>query len=161
MPTTDVAAATRAELYVRGGLPKPARQCRRTTERRLADLIASGLLRDASVSSWAKRVPIRDGDADERRLYDEYRAWADEEGVRLRPFFDTRECYCTHTGEKRQELVMPALCLALYDEDDDLVCVAPHADESATVTIADCLDWLGESAEDGDEERTELVEPAD
>lgn len=160
MPTTDVAAATRAELYVRGGLPKPARQCRRTTERRLADLIASGPLRDASVSSWAKRVPIRRGDATERRLYDEYRAWADDEGVRLRPFFDTRECYSTETGEKRQELVMPALCLALYDEDDDLVCVAPHADDSTTVTIADCLDWLHEAAGDGDDQTT-VVEPAD
>lgn len=159
MPTTQLEEATRAELYVRGGLPKPVRQCRRTSERRLAELTASGILEEVSVSSWAKRVPIDRGDTLERTCYDAFSAWADDEGVRLRPFFDTRECYSTKTGEKRQELVVPALCLALYDEDDALVCVAPHADETSTVTIADCLDWLHDVADD--DEATAAVEPAD
>lgn len=148
MPTTPSGEATRADLFVRCDLPKPARQCRQTIEERLERVASAGGLEDYSVSSWAKRVPL-DSDTEEMECYEEFRRWATDEDVTLAPFFDTRECYSMTTGEKRRELVLPVLCLAIYD-DDELVYVAPHATASTTATIPDCVDQLleGESEEE-------------
>lgn len=159
MPTTPWAEATRAELFVRSDLPAPANLCRRSIVSRLDALVASGVLDACSVSSWDKRVPL-DAAGDGRTELDLYRRfdrWAADVGARLDPFFDTRECYSWTTGERRTELVLPAACLALYDG-DDLLAVAPHADASGDVTVADALDRLTDGEAD---EASTAVTPAD
>lgn len=161
MPTIDWDGAERAELYVRSDLPTPAQRCRTTIRSRLEDLVESGAIAAFSVTSWAKRVPLEASDGTgefERARHDEFAAWAREHGVRLTPFFDTRECYSTVTGERRPELVLPAACLALYDADDELVGVAPYADGPETVTVHDCLRAL---AEGGTDDGARAVGPAD
>lgn len=153
MPATDWEAADRAELYVRSDLPAPVRTCRQRTTSRLSDLVADGVLAGFDVTSWAKRVPLdADGEGGqfERDLYRSFRAWAREAGVELRPFFDTRECYSSETARRRTELVMPAVCLALY-ADEDLVAVVPHATEAGAVSVGDCLRAL---AADRSEDRS-------
>lgn len=151
MSTTNWEEATRAELFVRSDLPTPARQCRQTTISRLEELVASGVLDGFSVTSWAKRVPL-DAGADlgefERDRFNRFSSWARAAGVRLAPFFDTRECYSTTTGDRQTQLVMPAVCIALYD-DDELAGVVPHAHETGTVSIADCLERLDDASEGG------------
>ncbi|WP_225334213.1 HTH domain-containing protein [Halomicrobium urmianum] len=141
MPTTD--DAVRAELYVREDLPKPVQNCRRRCVAHLERLVAAGALDGFDVTSWAKRVPLGDGDAPstERDCFNEFSAWAREAGVRLAPFFDTRLCYSMETGQKRRELVTPAVCLALYDG-DGLRQVAPYATDEGTTTVSECLDDL-------------------
>lgn len=155
MPATETNGEIRAELFVRETLPKPARQCSQRTIARLERLAADGHLGDCSVTSWAKRLPI--GGAEEttqRDRYNTFSQWARENGVRLTPFFDTRDCYSMTTGEKRTELVFPAICLALY-EDGELQTVAPHASENGSTTVSECLDRLSEDqAEDPVQRRT-------
>lgn len=150
MPATPWQEATRAELYVRSDLPTPSTKCQRTTVERLEAVAASGALDEHRVTSWAKRVPA-DGDHPtgefERERYAAFAAWAERAGVRLAPFFDTRECYSSVTGERRTELVLPAACLALYDGEDDLVAVVPHADDEGTVTVRECLSELAEGGD--------------
>lgn len=152
MPPTDRKEATRAELFVRGDLPAPVQRRQENVVSRLDALVASGALDEYSVSSWAKRVPF-DADADagrtERDRFSQFDEWARATGVRLTPFFDARECYSWTTGERRTELVLPAVCLALYDG-DDLVCVVPCADESDSVSVTDCLDRLDDESESSD-----------
>lgn len=149
MPTTHWDQASRAELYVRSDLPAPAKQCHAAIRSRLDSLVASGVLEEFSVTSWAKRVPLasEDGDGEfERGLYDAFSEWAATANVGLQPFFDTRECYSKITGERRTELVVPAACLALYDDADALVSVVPHATEAGTVSIRDRLADLADEA---------------
>lgn len=159
MATTVLVEVTRAELYVRADLPKPARTCRESTVEGLEQCLTSGRLEDVSVTSWSKRVPIDSGETLERTCYDRFSAWADDHGVRLGPSWGTRECYSPETGERRRELVTPVLCLALYDADDELVCVAPHADGTNTVTVVECLDRLLRTTDDEDD--ATVLEAAD
>lgn len=160
MVRTDWEEATRAELFVRADLPTPAQKCRQTIVSRLEGLVASGVIEEFSVTSWAKRVPL-DAGADlgafERDRYNVFAAWARDAGVRLAPFFETRECYSSTTGDRQTQLVMPAACVALY-AGDELVGLAPHARETGTVSIADCLDQLADAAEeDSDSDQTLTV----
>ncbi|WP_226021329.1 HTH domain-containing protein [Halomicrobium salinisoli] len=155
MPTTD--DAVRAELYVREDLPKPVRDCRRRTIAHLERLVAAGALDGFEVTSWAKRVPLEGASTPrpERDCFNAFSAWAREAGVRLAPFFDTRLCYSMETGEKRTELVTPAVCLAVYDG-EDLRRVAPYATEEGTTTVTECLDELARERLD---DRDRQVEP--
>lgn len=156
MATIDWGGAARAELFVRSDLPTPAKQCRTTAVSRAEALVANDVLDGFTVTSWSKRVPLDEGadlGAFERDRHNEFASWARKAGVRLAPFFDTRECYSTTTGERQTQLVLPAVCIALYGG-DGLVTVAPHAHESGTVSVTDCLDRLADqSDEDSDRER--------
>jgi hypothetical protein len=109
----------------------------------LEEIVADGALDSFSVTSWAKRVPAEGEETDagstERALYERFRAWARSEGVRLTPGFDTRECYSATTGTQQTQVVMPAACLALYDQDGALLGITPHETETGTMTINDGL----------------------
>lgn len=107
----------------------------------LAAVAESGGLDAFDVVRWATRVPIGGPMDREQELAREFREWASAAGVHLAPCFDTRECYADASGEKRTELVLPVLCLAVY-EDDELVDVTPHATEDGVVTVTDAIERL-------------------
>jgi len=141
MQNTECPRTRRAELFVRTDLPTPSEKRRNAIERRLSDLQCAGTIDEHETTMWEKRVPVADEDCPERTRYEEFLEWASEAGVSLAPFFDTRLCYSWDTCEKRTELVMPAICLALY-EDDELVRIAPFARGGTAHSIEDCLDDL-------------------
>lgn len=141
MPNTECPQTRRAELFIRESLPTPTERRRVAVENRLQELECAGTIETFETTTWEKRVPVGDEDCPERGRYEEFRAWATEAGAGLAPFFDTRRCYSWETGERRTELVMPALCLALY-EDDELVQVAPFARGGTPHSIEECLDDL-------------------
>jgi len=154
MPATETTGEIRAALYVRETLPAPAQKCRQKTIARLERLTAEGPLDGHSVTSWAKRIPLSGTDSTEaRNRYNEFSQWARENDARLTPFFDTRECYSMATGEKRTELVFPAVCVAIY-EGDELRTVAPHATASTTESVQDCLERLAEQPLEGTQQTT-------
>ena len=141
MPNTECQQSRRAELFVRADLPTPSAHRRTAVENRLQELQSAGVIDSFETTVWDKRVPVADEDCPERTRYEEFRDWATEAGATLSPFFDTRLCYCWETGEKRTELVLPALCVGLY-EDDELVRVAPSARGGTPHAIEECLDDL-------------------
>ncbi|MBV0922973.1 hypothetical protein KTS45_02070 [Halomicroarcula limicola] len=125
MPKTECPTTRRAELFVRSDLPRPSRERRAAVEERLGQLQRRGVLDGFETTTWRKRVPVEgDEPRPERDRYNEFAEWASETGACLAPSFDTRLCYSTETGEKRTELVLPVLCLAVY-EDGELAQVAP------------------------------------
>jgi len=147
MPPTESQPERRADLFVRGDLPQPSRKRRTAVEAELDGLVSAGVLDGYGTTVWEKRVPVEGcGGRSERDRYNEFAAWAREHGACLAPFFDTRECYSTETGERRTELVMPALCLAVY-EDGELARVAPFAEGGRAVSIEDCLSDLSAERE--------------
>ncbi|MGB9932173.1 HTH domain-containing protein [Haloarcula amylolytica] len=145
MSSSTAPGGRRATLFVRSDLPKPSQKRCTAIERELQELVCRGVLDDIETVEWEKRVPLQGpGNGNERDLYNEFADWARGAGVCLAPFFDTRLCYSSTTGEKRRELVMPAVCLAVY-EDGDLVQVAPFADAGRTESVEECIEELAET----------------
>ena len=143
MPTSECPQRRRAELFVRSDLPKPVQKRCEAVESLLDALERDGVVDGVSTTFWAKRVPVDGGPSPERARYNEFCEWAREAGVCLAPFFDTRECYSFETGEKRTELVLPVLCLAIY-EDGELTQVAPFTEGGESRTIENCLTDLAD-----------------
>jgi len=150
MPAFEQPDELRAVLFTREDLPTPARKRRDAVVQELRRLAERGGLDAFEVVDWKKRVPVATA-SPERARHAEFEAWAGQTGVGLSPFFDTRMCYCTESVTKREELVLPALCLAVY-ADGDLTTVAPHADGLRTVSVEDVIDRLevAEGAEAGE-----------
>jgi hypothetical protein len=157
---SQTTCGTRARFHARETLPAPVRGSRERATDRLSALVADGSLAEYNVDVWDKRIPSDgSGDPETRDAYLAYGAWADEAGVSLSPFFETRECYSWETGERGTWVVLPALCLSVY-EDDELVAVYPHRDGDTYESV-----WAGieslETADDSAPEGRELVTPVD
>ncbi|WP_420182723.1 HTH domain-containing protein [Haloarcula sp. KBTZ06] len=145
MSSSTAPGSRRATLFVRSDLPALSQKRCTAIERELQELVCRGVLDDVDTVEWEKRVPLQgSGNGPERDLYNEFAEWAREAGGCLAPFFDTRLCYSSTTGEKRRELVMPAVCLAVY-ESGDLVQVAPFADRGRTESVEECIAELAET----------------
>lgn len=148
------------ELYARETLPSPARGRREHVEARLTELSAGGAIASFDVATWPKRVPCGgDADPEVRDRYLAFEAWAGERDVRLTPFFGARECYSMATGDRGNWVVLPALCLAVY-EDESLRAVYPHTDGD---TYRSVLSGLRSLETDADRESRDAarVTPAD
>ena len=147
------------ELFVRSSVPAGARDSQSAVRERLRALEADETIEEATVRTWEKRVPVDAGDAerDTHRTYAAFDNWARRRGVSLTPFFDTRECHSSITGESHTALVLPVMSLAVY-EGDRLSAVFPHADEDRSYTVAEALGALGR--EEIEESTREQV-PAD
>jgi hypothetical protein len=130
-------AGTRVELYARSSLPEVASRRRDAVAGRLEQLADGGHVDDVAIRTWDKKVPLSSG-RDELSAYDRFQDWADETGVSLEPFFDTRSCYSMESGERGEWLVLPALCLAVY-RDGDLDAVYPHSTNDGSRSVLDCL----------------------
>jgi len=128
-------------LYERSELPPPAEDRADAINERLEELEEGGHVDDVRREEWAKRMPIADCEDELRDTYLSFTSWADEEGVRLTPFFQTRECFSPAAGEHTDWLVMPAFCLGIYDE-SGVAAVYPHNDEPGSKTVEDGLQAL-------------------
>lgn len=128
-------------LFVRSSTPTAARERQSVAVERLRALAdGDDRIEDVAVRSWAKRIPVdgRDREAT-HAVYAAFSTWAREHDVELSPFFETRECHSTITGCSHTALVLPVLCLAVY-EGDRLSAVFPHIDGTRAVAVGDALD---------------------
>lgn len=114
----------RVELRVRGHTPADVYDRQAAVYERLRQLQKAGKLSDVSVEVWGKQVSTGDdadsGEADDgaQSIRDTYRAfeeWATRSGHALTPAFDTRECRTIASNGKREVIVFPVMCLAIYD----------------------------------------------
>ncbi|RXK49018.1 HTH domain-containing protein [Halorientalis pallida] len=133
---------TRAELYLRNGVPIAAETEQSRVLGRLQALAAAGIIRDLQVQRWPHRVTV--GDTQARRefaLCREFEGWADAHGVELAPAFERHDCYNSFTDSRYRTAVLPVVCLALYD-DDDLVALFPHSCDTGIRTVLDGISML-------------------
>jgi len=151
---------TRARLHVRERLPKPVRGRRERVADALSALVAEGTLAGYTIENWDKRIPADgSGDPELRDTYLSFEGWAEDQHVSLTPFFATRECYSWETGERGTWIVLPALCLSVY-EDDELVDVYPHRDGETYESVWTGIESL-EEADDSPHRDAGLATPAD
>jgi hypothetical protein len=148
MYTSDREGGIEVVLYERSELPPPAAQRATAVCERLESFADGGHIDGVTREQWVKRMPLGDADEDLRDTYLRFTSWADENGVRLTPYFQIRQCFTPEAGEHTDWLVMPAFCLAVYD-DDGVSAVYPHTDDSGAQTVEDGLQaLLGETAGD-------------
>ncbi|MFC7019144.1 MULTISPECIES: HTH domain-containing protein [Haloarcula] len=157
MSNSEYPGHRRAVFFVRADLPAPSARRRSALEGTLRNLVDAGVLDDVETVDWDKRV-CADGPAEtaEEIRYEEFREWAEQANVSLTPCFDTRACYSTTTGERETHLVMPTMCLAVY-EDDELVRVAPHATGGGTESVTECVARLSSRTDLLREEATRVT----
>ncbi|MFB6141841.1 MAG: HTH domain-containing protein [Halorientalis sp.] len=138
--SVDSTTEPRVEFYVRDSLPEVAERRRDAVHERLRDLSRAGHVAALETETWRKTVPM-DAPSLERDCYERFADWADRPGVRLTPFFDTRQCYSATTGRRGEHLVLPVLSLAV-SRDGDLVSVYPHSTNDGARSVLDGLDAL-------------------
>lgn len=141
MHTTQREGDVNVVLYERTELPPPTAERAQHVYERLEELAERGHIESVTREEWVKRAPVANCDEALRDTYLSFTAWADEEDVRLTPFFQTRECFTPEAGEHTDWLVMPAFCLGVYDE-DGVSAVYPHASDAGTHTVEDGLQAL-------------------
>ncbi|MFC4246716.1 HTH domain-containing protein [Natribaculum luteum] len=140
----------RVELRVRERIPASVADVVDDVVDRLGRLEADGEIAELQVSTWSRRCgtdAVASVDTSVAAAVAEFRSWADRNGYTLRPAFDRRDVSSMVARTSRSELVVPMICLAVY-EDDDLQCVAPCSDGDDVFTAADCLAALESDASD-------------
>jgi hypothetical protein len=143
----------RLELYVRS-LSAGAAAAADTAER-VRSLATAGQVAGADVVVWGEEVGLsttafRTGEG--KYILDRiatFRAWVDERGATMTPFFEARSVNGTITGEAYTSIRLPVACLAEY-ADGELVHVAPYRAGDGTCSVDDRLQYLeGPAVADG------------
>jgi len=129
-------------LYAR----RPVCGARTETLNRLTGLHSGDDIDDFEVETWPNEVVLddKDGHATLVTTFRMFEEWAAERGVSVRPPFEVRTAGSL-VGNSQEVLVLPALCLAVYDE--SLAGVFPCTDGTTTWTVPEYLDAY-EAAED-------------
>ncbi len=108
---------------------------------RLSALAASDAIGGFSVETWPDELAVSEhtehSEVVER--YKEFLLWAEENNRSITPPFE-RRTVSPLIGDSRDVLTLPIMCLAVYDDDDDLCGVYPHNHEGATISVTDYLD---------------------
>jgi hypothetical protein len=155
--TTHQSPERRVECYVRGDTYGTFDR-QQAVLRRVRELESEGIVADADVdTSWQRiRTPELDCRDGAIETYEEFRAWAEENGYSLEPAFQRRQRSYIGTDLVHEVLVFPTASLAVY-EGTDLQAVFPCSDEDGKVhfSVQDCLDAF----EDGDESWLEQFIP--
>lgn len=96
---------------------------------------SEGTIDDLLLRSWPKEVTLSETSPYQEAIesVDRFDEWAERRGVSVRPPFRERTTTSQVTGETRELLVTPMLCLEVH-VDDELVGVFPHTDPVADET---------------------------
>lgn len=147
--TAEATATRRIELYLRGDTYGTYDRQKVILDR-ISALEEEGVVTDADVdTSWQRiRTPELDCRDGALETYEEFLAWAEENGYSLEPAFQRRQRSYIGTDLVHEVLVFPTASLAVY-EDTDLQAVFPCSGESGEVyySVQDCLDALEDSEE--------------
>jgi hypothetical protein len=146
MPESTRDGQRRVALFVRDDLPEPVQHRLDGISAQLEQLVAAGEIDSYAVRRWSKRQPFDAAAPSQRSRYASFDEWARTTGVRLTPGFHTRECYSMETGECERSLVVPVVCLAVYDG-DAVDAVYPHVGTEPR-TVEDGLTALSSTAND-------------
>lgn len=102
---------------------------------------ADGQIDELVLRSWPEQV-TRSPESPERDVlerFESFRSWADSAGVEVQPPFETRTRKSMVSGAETDLLVLPLICVALYDEAGGLVGVYPHSADGETYTVEDAI----------------------
>ncbi|GCF14960.1 hypothetical protein Harman_28950 [Haloarcula mannanilytica] len=130
------------EITVQLWSRRPVCGPRTTAIDRFTELAATGVIDDFDVQTWPEEVPVsQESDhGDVLETVERYEQWANEQGLSLRPPFETRTSSLL-VGRSTEVLRLPMLAVAVY-ADDGLAGVYPCSDGGTTWSVTDCIDAL-------------------
>ncbi|MXV61991.1 hypothetical protein GS429_07950 [Natronorubrum sp. JWXQ-INN-674] len=142
------------ELWIRSFAPASAGPTQERALERLDDLESNAQIESVEVGVWGKEVERTDRTTRipqlqriETRL-EAFESWAARTGRRLEPFFRNTHIESSITGECHDVWRLPTVALAEFDENDDLLHVAPCHHGEGTTDVSDRIDALvGDSEE--------------
>lgn len=133
----------RAKLFVRLEPETGLESRKEDAVERVVELDDRGAIADYDVFTWGKEIRPR-GPLEEVPYYrtlldhvDELQQWIDEAGV-VDCGFDHRDVTSTVTGEEYDVVTLPAICLAVYEQ-ETLTEVYPRCDGGELETVVDGL----------------------
>lgn len=141
--TTTSRPSRRVELYVRDETRGLADRRQQVLRRETDALETSGVVETVDEFAWPRTLRLADRTQHRatRDAFNAFSAWARDADVTLTPAFGTRMRYARDTGQREMEVVLPVMCLAVY-EDGELEAVYPHTDGDQCLTVFDGLDRL-------------------
>jgi hypothetical protein len=130
------------EIAVQLWSRRPVCGPRTTAIDRFTELAGAGVIDDFDVQTWPEEVPVsqESGHGDVLETVEWYEQWANEQGLSLRPPFETRTSSLL-VGRSTEVLRLPMLAVAVY-ADDDLAGVYPCSDGGTTWSVTDCIGAL-------------------
>ena len=151
------------ELWIRSFAPTSAGPTQERALECIDDLESIAAVEAVEIGIWGKEVEV-DRPDDQRTIpqlrrietrLEAFESWAARTGRRLEPFFRNTRIDSMIADEGYDVWRLPTVALAEFDENDDLLHVAPCQDGSRTVDVCDRLDALLEDAsvalaQDGD-----------
>ena len=156
------------ELWIRSFAPASAGPTQERALERLEELESSDPIESVEVGVWGKEVEQTDHafripqlQRIETRL-EAFEQWAASTGRQLEPFFRNAHIESTITGNCHHVWRLPTVALAEFDEDDELLHVAPCRTDERTIDVFDRLETLLEHTDrnltaDGDRRRDEVT----
>lgn len=148
--TDQLTTPTTVELWIRSFAPTSAGQTQERALECLDDLESTVGIESVEVGIWGKQVEVDYPDRTmripqlrriETRL-EAFESWAARTGRRLEPFFRNTHVESMLADESYDVWRLPTVALAEFDENDDLLHVAPCRDGSRTVDVFDRLETL-------------------
>jgi hypothetical protein len=131
----------RIELFTRTGAIGTHDRLLEVIERVRA-IEAEGRVADCHIDTWDKQIVLDNGSLDRnrevRKRFEAFESWADQHDVSLYPFFEERTCGSPVIDGERTVLVLPVMCLAVYEK-GALSDLFPHAAGEVTYTVAEGL----------------------
>lgn len=138
----DVSEATvRIELFTRAGAVGTHDRLLEAIERVRA-IEADDRVADCHIGTWDKQLVLDDDGLNRNRevrtRIEAFESWADEHDVSLYPFFEERTRGSLAIDGERRVLVLPVMCLAVYEE-EALSELFPRTVGEVTHTVAEGL----------------------
>lgn len=112
---------------------------------RVRRLEERGEIGPSKVTPWPRALRLTDQTKNNLAYvhYREFQSWADDiAGVSLEPAFSIRDRTTLANDRTEKILHLPVVCVAIYHEDDELVCVAPHSHTTGPYTVGSALSDL-------------------
>jgi len=164
MLETPLPANPRIEFLFRDPCPSGSHCSQSTVYAELLALSERCPALSLAAGGWSAQIPVTEGeepatDADwVREKVEAFEQWAIQHDRSLAPAFERRELAATPRRPARDCLVLPVLCLAVYDDEaprnDALHAVFPSNDGRTVRTVGDGLDLLVSNLEPRDTDQS-------
>lgn len=143
-------SAVSVTVHLRSAPATPAASRQEAVVTRLRELASAGAIPDVGIERWSAQVtmPVADADSDAGAvdLFEEFETVADEAGVRLAPFFETKEAVggLLSAGPTASKiLAFPVVCITIRRE-ETLTGLYPCWKDGEHHSVEDCIDALAD-----------------
>jgi len=148
-PEEDDSAVT-VTVHLRAAPSTAAANRQESVVSRLTDLASAGTIPEADIERWSGQVsvPVSDADSDAGalELFEEFESVAEAAGIRLDPFFESKEAVggLLSAGPTASKIVaFPVICITIR-RDETLTGLYPCWKDGDHHSVEDCLDALAD-----------------